>query len=76
LGGGYSTWRGNQQKFADPHVRHLAGGHGSILACLVMIGFGASIEPRRWSHPGMDRPEVTDPSTQVAFLPGLLSVWQ
>jgi hypothetical protein len=48
----------------------------AILACLVMIGFGASIEPRRWSHPGMDRPEVTDPSTQVAFLPGLLSVWQ
>jgi len=25
LGGGYRTWRGNRQKFADRHVRHLAG---------------------------------------------------
>ncbi len=46
------------------------------LPCSVMIHFGAPIQPRRCSYPGMDRPEVIDPPLEVAELPGILTGWQ
>jgi hypothetical protein len=47
------------------------------LPCMVMVWFGAPIEPRRVTYPrGADRPDVVDSPLEVDELPGWLDAWR